>query len=368
MVPRGIASGKPARLWKSTVAVRAGGRQHIAAMNANRRLVSIAALLVSATPTIALGTVRSPIAARFSIGANEASARGRAAQTFKQIVETRTNGRARVEIFFDNALYAQRDELEALQLGAVQVVCASLHTFSALGLADFDAFELPYLFDSYEAVRRVTDGPVGAHLLGLLRDKGMEGLAFWDIGFKQLSANRPVRLPEDARGLSIRTTYSRVSDTEVRALGAVPQPMSLPETREALGSGALDATEFTAELLEANRLDEVQSYLTLTNHAYLGSALLVNRRFWDRLPGEVRTAFADAAREATAIANSGTRKEEAAALAALRARGRIHIIALTETEKRRWRQALLPVHRDSESRIPAPTLRAIYSAAGFSPD
>jgi len=368
MVSRCLGSGKSAELWKSTVALQAGAPQHNAAMNAIRRLLCVAALLVAAVPMIAICASPSPIEVRFSIGASEESPRGRAAQAFKRIVETRTKGRAKVEIFFDNTLYAQRDELEALQLGAVQVVCASLHTFSALGLGDFEAFELPYLFDSYEAVRRVTDGPVGARLLGLLRDKGIEGLAFWDIGFKQLSANRPLRLPEDARGLSIRTTYSRMSDMEVRALGAIPQPMSLPETRETLGSGALDATELTVPLIEANRLDDVQSYLTLTSHAYLGSALVVNRRFWDRLPGDVRAAFADAAREATAIANAAARKQEADSLAALRARDRIRIIALSDAEKRRWKQALLPMYRSSENRLPAETLRAIYSAAGFSPD
>ena len=304
---------------------------------------------------------------RFSTSVREDSPRGRAALAFKQVAEARTEGRVRVEIFFDDMVYTtQRDELQALQLGALQVVCANLHFLSALGLTDFEAFELPYLFDSYEAVRRVTDGPAGTHLLGQLRDKGIEGLAFWDVGFKQMSANRPLRVPEDARGLSIRTMYTRVSDMEVRALGAIPTPMSLAQTRQALGAGTLDATELTAELIDMNRLDELQRYLTLSHHAYLGSALVVNRRFWDRLPADIRAALAEAARESAAIANAAARKQEAESVAALRARGRIEIITLTDVEKRRWKQALLAVHRNSESRIPANTLRAIYGAAGFS--
>src|SRR5207247_7538297 len=123
-----------------------------------------------------------------------------------------------------------------------------------------------------------------------------------------------------------------------------------------------------APLIDVNRLDEVQTYLTLLNHAYLGSALVINRRLWARLPGDIRAALADSAREAAAIASAAARKAEADALAALRARGRMHIIVLTDVEKRRWKQALLPVHRNSENRIPAQTLRAIYNAAGFSPD
>jgi C4-dicarboxylate-binding protein DctP len=356
------------KLWKSTVAMHTKRGEHNAAMNATRRLVSIAAVLAASLPSIAPRASTSPIAMRFSIGTGEDSPRGRGAQAFRRIIEARTHGRIRVDIFFNSTLYTQRDELEALQLGAVQIVCINLQALSVLGLTDFDAFELPYLFDSYDAVRRVTDGPVGAQLLGQLRNKGIEGLAFWDVGFKQMIANRPLRLPEDARGLLIRTTYSRVSDMEVRLLGAIPKPMSLPETREAVGSGAVDAAELTAPLIDTNRLDDVQTYLTLSNHAYLGSALVINRRFWDRIPDDIRAALADAVPQATAIANAAARKAEADALAALRARGRIHVIVLAEAEKRRWKQALLAVHRNSENRIPPQTLHAIYSAAGFSAD
>jgi C4-dicarboxylate-binding protein DctP len=324
-------------------------------------------IALAALPPLAVSMNAPPIAIRFSMVASENSPRGRAAQKFKDLVEVRTGGRARVEIFFDSTLYAQRDELQALQLGAVQVVCANLHAFGSLGLSDFEAFELPYLFDSYASLRRVTNGSVGARLLDQLREKGIEGLGFWDVGFKQLTANRPLRVPEDAHGLSIRITYSRVSDLEVRVLGAIPQPISLADTRDALGSGAVDATELPAHLIDANRFDEVQPYLTISNHAYVGSALVVNRRFWERLPGDLRSAVADVARQATAFANAAAEKEDVDAVAALEARGRMRVLTLSDAERRRWKQALMPVHRDSEDHIPAQTLHAIYSAAGFVP-
>ncbi len=327
----------------------------------------MAGIALAALPPLAVSMNAPPITIRFSTVASGDSPRGRAAQKFKDLVEARTGGRARVEIFFDSTLYAQRDELQALQLGAVQVVCADLHAFSSLGLSDFDAFELPYLFDSYASLRRVTSGPVGARLLDQLRDKGIEGLGFWDVGFKQLTANRPLRMPEDARGLSIRITYSRVSDLEVRVLGAIPQPMSLANTREALASGAVDATELPAQLIDANRFDEVQPCLMISNHAYVGSVLAVNRRFWERLPGYLRSAVADAARQATAFAASAAEKEDADAVAAIEARGHMRVLTHSDAERRRWKQALMPVHRDSEHRVPAQTLHAIYSAAGFVP-
>ena len=336
-------------------------------MNAARTILGMLAICFAVIAS-AVATAAPPIVVRFNLDAAEDSPRGRAAEKFKQLAEAATHGGVRVELFTNGTLYGARDELEALQLGAVQMACPSLNSFSALGLSDFDAFELPFLFDSYDAVRRVTDGPVGASMLATLRQKGIEGLGFWDLGFKQITANRPVRLPEDLRGLTIRTTYSRVSEMELRALGAVPKPMGFADTREALSRGELDGTELTTHLIDKLRLDEVQRYVTLSNHAYLGSALVVNRRFWEKLPADVRAALAGAAREATIFANEATKKADNDAVAALRARGRIQVLELTDLELRRWKQVLMLVHRQSNDRISPETLGAIYHAAGFSPE
>jgi C4-dicarboxylate-binding protein DctP len=333
-------------------------------MNPTRRKLALA-MLAAAIPRTARGAAVAPINMRFSVGAREDSARSRAAKAFKELVEARTHGRVQVDLFLEGSLYAQRDELEALQLGAVQVVAPTFYTLAVLGLTDFEAFELPYLFDSYEAVHRVTDGPVGARLLGELKDKGIEGFAFWDVGFKQMTAQRPLHAPEDVRGLSIKTTYTRVSDVTLRALGAVPKPMSLSETRDAVTSGVVNGAELPTPLIDVGRLDEFQAYLTLTNHGYLGSALLMNRRFWERLSGEIRAGIAAAAREATDFANAAAQKENADALAALKTRGRIAIVGLSAAERQRWKRALMAVHRDSAVRIPPQTLRAMYDAAGF---
>jgi C4-dicarboxylate-binding protein DctP len=308
-----------------------------------------------------------PIPVRFSLIATEDSPRGHAAARFKEVAERLTHGRVHVEIYPDSSLYVAHDELEALQLGAVEVACANLHAFSALGLSDFEAFELPYLFASYDAVHRVTDGPVGAALLSRLREKGIEGLAYWDVGFKQWSSKRPVRVPRDIQGLAIRTTFSRVSDAELRAVRAVPQSTAYPDIRPSLISGALDGTELTLPFLARAGLDDVQRFITLSHHAYLGSALVVNRRFWERLPADVRMALAQAAADATVLANDETRREEAAAEAELRQRGRTQLLTLDSAEIALWKQAFLPVHREIGKRMAPGTLDAMYRAAGFKP-
>lgn len=328
------------------------------------RAVCACLLLTGAAPALA---ERAPILVRFSLIAPEASPRGQGARRFREVAERLTHGEVRVEVFGDSSLYVARDELEALQLGAVEVVCANLHTFSALGLSDFEAFELPYLFSSYESVHRVTEGPVGAALLSRLREKGIEGLAYWDAGFKQWTANRALRTPRDIRGLSIRTTYSRVSDAELKAVGAVPQSMSYSQVGPSIRSGALDGTELSLPFVLEGRLDEIQRFLTLSSHAYLGSALVVNRRFWEKLPKDIRAALAEAAAEGTRVANEATRREEEAALAALRGRGHIQVVTLTPAEREQWKQAFLPVHHEVGNRMAAGMLDAIHRAAGFEP-
>jgi C4-dicarboxylate-binding protein DctP len=333
-----------------------------------RALLAIAAVVAAVhLPAPGADAADAPIVLKFSLRAQPQAPAGRAAERFRQLAEQRTDGRVQVQVFAGSSLYGPEDELEALQLGAVQMVVASLRNLSALGLSDFDALELPYLFDSYEALHRVTDGPVGAALLGKLANSAALGLAFWDMGFKQLTANRPVRFPGDARGLSIRTTYSRISDLEVRVLGASPQPIAFTDLRDALATGAVDGTELVPQFIDAGRLDEVQKYMTLSNHGYLGSVLVANRRFWQRLPAGVRTALESAARDATAFANEAVQREEAQALRDIGTRGHMQVITLDARQRDEWKHALLDVHRQGRALIPADTLSAIYQATGFKP-
>ena len=332
------------------------------------RLLRFAAALLIATLTLDGAPADAPIVIKFSHGAAEDSPKGKAAEYFRKLAEARTRGRVRVEIFPGYLLYGERDELEAVQLGAVQMLAAPLANFSAVGVRDFEVFELPYLFDGLAAVHRVTEGPAGAALLAQLDAKGMHGLGYWDFGFKEFSANRALRAPADAKGLRLRVKYSRVSDAQMRALGATPQATSVVDMYPGLRNGTLDGTESPAPLIRGERLDEVQRFLTVSDHAYVGSALVVNTKFWRRLPRDIRDALEGAAREATRYANELARKDNEDAIEAMRRGDRITVVTLSPAEKAQWKHALIGVHRDSERRIAPEVLSLVYDGAGFTPE
>ena len=334
-------------------------------MNATGPFPRVAAALAVAILCLDGAAAAAPVVIRFSHTAAEDSAKGRAAEYFKGLAEERTHGRVRVEVFANSTLYGDKDELEALQLGAVQMLAASLNNFSVLGVREFEAFELPYLFQDYEALHRVTDGPVGAALLATLEPKGIRGLAYWDNGFKQMSANKPLRLPDDLKGLRMRIRYSSVSEAQMRAVGVSPRVLAYADTFAALQSGALDGTEHTASFLYAERLYQVQKYVTLSDHGYLGSAVVVNRRFWEKLPSDIRAALEGAMRDATRFANESARRANDDAIEALKRSGTTVVITLTAEEKAAWKRAFMKVHRDSQGRIPEQALLSIYSGAGF---
>ncbi|HEY6004352.1 MAG TPA: DctP family TRAP transporter solute-binding subunit, partial [Anaeromyxobacter sp.] len=222
-----------------------------------------------------------PIVLRFSHVVAVDTPKGQAAEFFKRRAEELTRGRVRVEVFPNSTLYKDREEIEALQLGAVQMLAPSLSKFGPLGVREFEVFDLPFIFADQAALRKVTQGPVGKALLEKLEAKGIVGLAYWDNGFKCFSARRPLRTPADFRGLRMRIQPSVVLDAQMRALGALPQVMAFSDVYPALRAGVVDGTENPISNLWTQRMHEVQRHLTLSNHGYLGYATIVNKRFWD---------------------------------------------------------------------------------------
>src|SRR5207237_6939598 len=150
---------------------------------------------------------------KFSRVVAQDTPKGNAALKFKALAEARTKGAVKVEVYANSALYKDKEEMEALQLGAVQMLAPSLAKFGPLGVKEFEVFDLPYLFDNYAELHKVTEGPVGQALLKKLEPKGIIGLAYWDNGFKDMSANKPLRKPEDLRGLKMRIQSSKVLDS-----------------------------------------------------------------------------------------------------------------------------------------------------------
>jgi C4-dicarboxylate-binding protein DctP len=326
-------------------------------------LGAIAAAFVFPVPAHA----QQPIVIKFSHVVAVDTPKGKAAEYFKKLAEERTKGRVKVEVYPNSALFKDGEEMEALQLGSVQILAPSLAKFGPLGAREFEVFDLPYMFDDYDELHKVTQGPLGAALLEKLESKGIVGLAYWDNGFKLMSANKPIRVPADYKGLKMRIQSSKVLGDEMKALGAIPQVMAFSEVYQALQTGVVDGTENPPSNFYTQRMHEVQKYAALTEHGYLGYAVIVNKKFWDGLPADIRTTLEGAMKETTKYANDIARKENDDALEAVRKSGKTEIIQLTPEQKAQMKQALLPVHKQNESRIGKDTIAEVYKATGFAP-
>jgi len=327
------------------------------------KLIAIAAAAILPVAVFA----QSPVVIKFSHVVATDTPKGKGAEAFRKCGEERAKGRVQIEVYPNSTLYKDGEELSALQLGAVQMLAPSLAKFGPLGVKEFEVFDLPYIFDSYEDLHKVTDGPIGASLMKKLESKGILGLAYWDNGFKDMSANKALRMPEDVRGLKMRIQSSKVLDTQMRALGGVPQVMAFSEVYQALQTGVVDGTENPPSNLYTQKMHEVQKYLTLSDHGYLGYAVIVNKKFWDGLPPDIRKTLEQCMNESTRFANDIAMRENNDALEAVRKSGRTQIIALTPDEKKAWKKVLVKVHQDNESRVGKELIQEIYKETGFDP-
>ena len=305
-----------------------------------------------------------PIVIKFSHVVAADTPKGKAAERFAQLAKEKTNGRVEVTVYPNSTLYKDKEEMEALQLGSVQMLAPSLAKFGPLGVKEFEVFDLPYLFDNYDQLHKVTQGPVGKSLLDKLADKQVLGLAYWDNGFKVMSANKPLKEVKDFRGQKMRIQSSKVLDAEMRALGASPQVMAFSEVYQALQTGVVDGTENPPSNLYTQKMHEVQKFVTLSDHGYLGYAVIVNKAFWEGLPADVRSALEAAMAEATTYANEIARQENEEALAKVKASGKSELITLTPEQKAEWKKKLVEVHRQMEDRIGKDLIQSIYKETG----
>lgn len=289
--------------------------------------------------------------------------KGQAAERFKQVAEKLTRGKVKVEIYPNSQLYKDREEIEALQSGAVQMLAPSMAKFGPMGAREFELFDLPFLFPDQEVLHRVMDGEVGKKLFAKLDTKGVTGLAFWDNGFKQMSSNKPMHTVADFSGLKMRIQSSKVLGAQMKALGANPQVMAFSEVYTALQQGVVDGTENPVSNFYTQKMNEVQKHMTMSNHGYLGYAVIVNKKFWEGLPADVRTALTQAMKEATVFEREIAQKENDEALANVIAAKTTTVYQLTMAERAEWQKILLPVHKEFESVIGADLIQSVYAAA-----
>ncbi len=321
--------------------------------------VGIAAIL-AATSAFA----QQPIVIKFSHVVANDTPKGKGALKFKELAEKYTNGRVKVEVYPNSTLYKDKEEMDALQLGAVQMLAPSTAKFRPIGVPEFEVMDLPFLFPDEATYLKVVNGPAGKSLLKLLEPKGITGLAFWDNGFHMVSANRPLLMPADFQGLKIRISGSKVADAYFRAMGALPQIMAFSEVYQALQTGVVDGCENTPSNYYTQKFYEVQKDITVSNHAHLQYAVIVNSKFWNGLPPDIRGQLEQAMKEATDYSNSIAAKENEENLAEIKASGKTTLHYLTAAQRKAWMDKLRPIDKVVEGRVGKKVIEEFRAASG----
>ncbi len=315
-----------------------------------------------------MALAQAPIVIKFSHVVANNTPKGNAADYFKKKAEELTKGRVKIEVYANSTLYKDKEEMEALQIGAVQMLAPSLAKFGPLGVKEFEVFDLPYLFASYDDLHKVTQGPMGRKLLDKLDAKGVKGLAYWDNGFKSFSANKPMKAPADFKGMKMRIQSSKVLESQMRAVGSIPQVLAFSEVYQALQTGVVDGTENPISNLYTQKMHEVQKHLTLSEHGYLGYAVITNKKFWDGLPADIRKQLEDAMDQSTRYANQIAKVENEQALEAVKKSGKTEVYVPTAAEKLALKKQMIKTHTEMESRIGKEVIQEVYKSIGFNAD
>ena len=323
-----------------------------------RKLI-LAALAASLFAVPVASQAQDPIIIKFSHVVAEDTPKGQGALKFKELAEKYTNGKVKVEVYPNSSLYKDKEEIEALQLGSVQMLAPSTAKFAPLGVKEFEALDLPWLFKDDETYEKAMKGPIGQWLFKKLEAKGITGLAYWDNGFHMVSANRPLLMPADFQGLKFRISGSKIADRYFRDLGSIPQIMAFSEVYQALQTGVVDGCENTPSNYLTQKFYEVQKDITVSYHAHLQYAVIVNSKFWNGLPPDIRAQLEKAMAEATDYTNSIARKENADALAKIKQSGKTTLHYLTDDQRKAWQVAMRPTYKWAKGRVGQPVLDLI---------
>jgi C4-dicarboxylate-binding protein DctP len=331
-------------------------------MKRREALTAVGALALAGSQS---AFAQQPLVVKFSHVVANDTPKGKGALKFKELAEKYTAGKVKVEVYPNSTLYKDKEELDALNSGSVQFLAPSTAKFRPIGVPEFEALDLPYIFKDDAAYEQVMKGPIGKGLLKKLEAKGITGLAYWDNGFHMISANKPLLMPADFQGLKIRISGSKIADLYFRALGALPQIMAFSEVYQALQTGVVDGCENTPSNYYTQKFFEVQKHITVSNHAHLQYAVVTNSKFWNGLPADIRTQLAKAMDEATDYSNSIARQENVDALAKIKESGKTTLHTLTPQQVTAWKAAFKPVYKESEARAGKQIVDDVLKQAGI---
>ncbi|MBC9878715.1 DctP family TRAP transporter solute-binding subunit [Bradyrhizobium sp. INPA01-394B] len=312
-------------------------------------LFAVAAAALALAPVVA--EAQSPIVVKFSHVVANDTPKGKGALKFKELAEKYTDGKVKIEVYPNSSLYKDKEEIEALQLGSVQMLAPSTAKFAPLGIKEFEALDLPWLFKDDATYSAAMKGTVGKWLFQKLEAKGITGLAYWDNGFHMVSSNRPLMKPEDFKGLKFRISGSKVADQYFRLLGSIPQIMAFSEVYQALQTGVVDGCENTASNYLTQKFYEVQKDITVSYHAHLQYAVIVNSKFWSGLPPEIRAQLEKAMAEATDYTNQIAHQENEDALAEIKKAGKTTLHYLSDDDRKAWQEAMRPTYTWAKGRV-----------------
>jgi len=301
-------------------------------------LLGILIVLLMVAPALA-----EPITIKFSHVVAVDTPKGQAAEYFKKLVEERSNGEMKVEVYPNASLYDDRDAIEALSMNAIQMAAPSFSKFTSF-VPQLQIFDLPFLFNDTEHLHKVLNGEVGQKLLDMVGKRGLVGLGYWDNGFKQMSANKPLIMPEDAAGLKFRIMSSKVLEAQFKALNANPQVLPFSEVYSALQQGVVDAAENPLSNFFTKKFNEVQKDLTMSNHGYLGYMVVSNKIFWKKLNDKQREIITQAMKEATDYGNKLAEEMDIRYLNEIKAAGTTTVHELNAEQRKAWKDKMLTIY------------------------
>jgi len=281
-------------------------------------------------------------------------------ERFAQIVEAKSGGKLKVNVFPGGVLGSDQANVSALQGGTLEMASMNSGIFASL-VKDFEIYDFPFLFGSPKEADAVVDGPFGKAVHAKLEDKGIVGLAYYELGFRQLTnSKRPITKVEDIAGLKLRVIPNPINIDWVSALGANPTPLPFPELYAALEQGAVDGQENPVPTIQGAKLNEVQKYLTLTNHQYNPQSVVVSKKFWETLSADEKKVLQDAALESAKYQREQSRSLAASILETLK-KGGLQVSELPPAEMAKLRDKMKPVVAKHSAGVGEANVKAVMA-------
>lgn len=318
-------------------------------------------ILAAGLMAFGLSATAAPLVIKYSHVVADQTPKGQAALKFKELAEKKLAGKVEVQVFPNSQLFGDGKEMEALALGDVQIIAPSLSKFAKY-TKKLQVFDLPFLFDDIEAVDRFQSSKEGQELLSSMTGKGIVGLGYLHNGMKQLSANKAMPTPAEAKGLKFRIQPSDVLEAQFKAVGANPQKLAFAEVYQALQTGVVDGQENTWSNIYSKKFHEVQKYIMNSNHGLIDYMVVANGKWWSGLPVDVQKGLMEAMKESIAFGNKVATDEDDAFKAKVVADNKAKVLALNKEQTAAWRAAMKPVWKQFEGEIGADLIKAAEKA------